>query len=107
MGGGIVGGILLGDLNLVPSWPAHGWLVLLALSSQLAGGLLIAASLPGLPAVVSSLILLSQPVAAVILATLLLGEAPSPFQLAGVGLVVGGVAIGSLPIRRRRLTQRA
>jgi drug/metabolite transporter (DMT)-like permease len=98
--GGIVGGLLLGDLVLVPTWPGHGWLLLLAISAQVAGGLLIAASLPHLPAVVSSLILLSQPVAAVILAALLLGEAPSPYQVAGVGLVLAGVAIGTLPVGR-------
>jgi drug/metabolite transporter (DMT)-like permease len=58
------------------------------------------ASLPHLPAVVSSLILLSQPVAAVVLAAILLGEAPSPYQVAGVGLVLAGVAVGTLPIWR-------
>ena len=103
--GGLLGGILLGDLVIVPSWPEHGWLIVLAISAQVAGGLLIAASLPFLPAVVSSLILLSQPVAAVALAAVLLGEAPSPFQVAGVGLVVGGVALGTVggvPGRFRR-----
>jgi drug/metabolite transporter (DMT)-like permease len=98
--GGIVGGVLLGDLALLPTWPAHAWLVLLALSAQVAGGLLIAASLPHLPAVVASLILLSQPVAAVVLAGALLGEAPSPFQIGGVGLVLAGVAVGTLTLRR-------
>lgn len=100
--GALVGGLLIGDLALAPTWPAHGWLIALALSSQVAGGLLIAASLPALPAVVSSLILLSQPVAAVLLAALLIGEAPSPFQVAGVGLVLAGVAVGTVPVRFRR-----
>ncbi len=102
--GGIVGGLLLGDLALAPTWPAHGWLILLALSAQVGGGLLIAASLPHLPAVVASLILLSQPVAAVLLAGLLLGEAPSPYQVAGVGLVLAGVAVGTVPLGRRART---
>jgi drug/metabolite transporter (DMT)-like permease len=96
--GGIAGGLLLNDLVLVPTWPAHGWLLLLAISAQVVGGLLIAASLPHLPAVVSSLILLSQPVASVVLAAILLGEAPSLYQVAGVGLVVAGVAVGTLPV---------
>lgn len=103
--GGLLGGIVIGDLVLVPSWPEHGWLIVLALSAQLAGGLLIAASLPFLPAVVSSLILLSQPLAAVVLAALLIGEAPSPFQVAGVGLVLAGVALGTvggIPAQFRR-----
>lgn len=100
--GALVGGLLIGDLALAPTWPAHGWLLALALSAQVAGGLLIAASLPALPAVVSSLILLSQPVAAVILAAILIGEAPSAFQVAGVGLVLAGVAVGTVPVRFRR-----
>lgn len=49
-----------------------------------------------------SLILLSQPVAAVLLAALLIGETPSVFQVAGVGLVLTGVAVGTIPVRFRR-----
>jgi drug/metabolite transporter (DMT)-like permease len=30
----------------------------------------------------------------------LLGEDPSPFQLTGIGLVIGGLAIAVLPFRR-------
>ncbi|HEU4912834.1 MAG TPA: EamA family transporter, partial [Actinomycetes bacterium] len=35
-----------GGIDLVPAWPAHGWLVALALTSQVVGWLLIAVSLP-------------------------------------------------------------
>src|SRR5215211_4937515 len=45
-------GVVVGDLDLTPSLQAQGWLVLLALSSQVVGWLLIAISLPRLPAVV-------------------------------------------------------
>ena len=31
-----IAGIAIGDIDFVPSWPEHGWLVLLALSSQVA-----------------------------------------------------------------------
>src|ERR1700742_2650292 len=37
-------GLVIGDARLVPSWPSAGWLVLLALSSQVLGWLLITAS---------------------------------------------------------------
>jgi drug/metabolite transporter (DMT)-like permease len=59
-------------------------------------------SLPRLPAVVTSIILLAQPVTTVVLSMILLGEAPSPGQLAGVALVVGGIAVATLPVGRLR-----
>ena len=55
-------GTALGTLDLVPTFPNHFWLILLGLSAQAAGYLLISYSLPRLPAVVTSIILLAQPV---------------------------------------------
>ncbi|HUG46911.1 MAG TPA: DMT family transporter [Candidatus Limnocylindria bacterium] len=95
----IVVGVLVGRLDPLPSWPAHGWLILLGVSAQSVGYLLISLSLPRLPAVVTSIILLAQPVMAVFLAMILLSEAPSITQLAGVGLVIGGIALATLPLR--------
>jgi len=84
-------GLVVGDLDVVPSWPAHGWLIALAITSQVVGYGLINLSLPRLPAVLTSIILLAQPVATVVFSAILLAEAPSPLQLAGVGLILGGV----------------
>ena len=95
-------GIVVGDFDPTPRLPAHGWLVVLALTAQVAGYLLINVSLPRLPSVVTSLLLLVQPVATVLLAMVLLGEDPSPFQLGGIGLVIGGLAIAVLPFGRLR-----
>ncbi|HEY8167939.1 MAG TPA: DMT family transporter, partial [Candidatus Limnocylindrales bacterium] len=95
-----IGGILVGDLEPVPGWQALAWLLVLAVSAQVAGGLLVAAALPRLPAVTTSLLLLSQPVASIVLAMLIVDEAPSISQLAGVALVVAGVALGTLPFGR-------
>jgi drug/metabolite transporter (DMT)-like permease len=95
----LLAGGLIGGLDLLPSWPAHGWLVLLGISAQSAGYLLISYSLPRLPAVATSIILLVQPVIAVFLAIGLLAEAPSIAQLAGVGLVIGGIALASIKLR--------
>jgi drug/metabolite transporter (DMT)-like permease len=64
------------------------------------GYLLISLSLPRLPAVVTSIILLAQPVATIALAMILLREAPSPIQLVGVALVVAGLGFATLPGRR-------
>ena len=84
-------GPVSGGLDLVPSWPAHGWLVLLALSSQVLGWLLISVSLPRVPAALTSVILLLQPVASVLLAAAVLAERPSPAQLLGCLVVLAGV----------------
>jgi drug/metabolite transporter (DMT)-like permease len=92
-------GFVGGDLDVAPALPSLAWLALLGLTSQSAGYLLISLSLPRLPAVVTSIILLTQPVATVVLSMVLLGESPSPFQLAGVALVVGGIALATLPGR--------
>ena len=92
---GFVAGLLLGDLDLIPSLPGHVWLLLLALSAQVAGGVMLAVALPRLPAVTTSLILLVQPVLAVVFSIMILAEAPSSTQLLGVALVIGGVLLGS------------
>jgi len=87
----IVAGVIIGDARLVPTWPSAGWLLLLALTSQVLGWMLIGTSLPRLPAAQSSLLLTLQPVGSVALAALILGESPSPLQLAGVVAVLAGL----------------
>lgn len=94
-------GALLGELDLRPAWPSHGWLVLLALNSQVVAWLLISVSLPRLPAVVTSVLLMLQPVGAVLLGMALLGEAPSVLQLAGVATVLLGVLLATLGRERQ------
>jgi drug/metabolite transporter (DMT)-like permease len=89
-------GLVVGDLDWTPSWSAQGWLVLLALSSQVLGWLLIAVSLPRLPAVVTSVSLTLQPVCSVIFAALILGESPSGLQLAGAASILLGLVIASI-----------
>ena len=93
--GAAVAGLALGDLDLVPSWPEHGWLVVLALNSQVVGWLLISYALPRLPAIVTSVLLLLQPVSAVLLGIVLLDEAPSAVQLGGVALVLVGIVVST------------
>jgi drug/metabolite transporter (DMT)-like permease len=89
-------GAAIGDLNLTPSLSAQGWLVLLALSSQVLGWLLISISLPRLPAVVTSISLTLQPVCSVLFAALILGESPSSLQLLGASGILSGLVIASL-----------
>lgn len=95
-------GLVFGGLDPVPAWPSHGWLALLGITSQSLGYLVISLSLPRLPAALVSVILLSQPVATVVLARVLLDENPSAEQLLGVGLVIVGIAVATIPLRRIR-----
>lgn len=88
-------GLVLGELELAPTWPAHGWLVLLAVSAQVVGWLVISVSLPRLPAAKTALLLTTQPVAAVVFAMLLLGEDPSAVQLVGIAVVLTAIAGGT------------
>ena len=94
-------GAVVGDLDLTPSWAATGWLVVLALSSQVIGWLLISTSLPRLPAVVTSILLTFQPVCSVVFAALILNESPSALQLAGAGCILVGLVTAT--IRRREI----
>jgi drug/metabolite transporter (DMT)-like permease len=89
----VVAGVVVGDADLVPTWPAHAWLVTLALSSQVMGWLLISASLPRLPAALTSLLLTIQPVCSVMLGAALFGEAPSALQLVGVAAIIAGLVL--------------
>jgi drug/metabolite transporter (DMT)-like permease len=88
-------GIVLGELDPLPGWEAQLWLVALALSSQVVGWLLISISLPRLPAVLTSVLLMMQPLLAVIFAALLVDERPSELQLAGAGAILAGVLLAS------------
>jgi drug/metabolite transporter (DMT)-like permease len=88
-------GWVIGDLSLTPTWPAHGWLFALAFTSQVMGWMLISVSLPRLQAVVTSMLLMLQPVIAVGLGIVLLAEAPSTLQLTGAAVVLAGVVIAT------------
>jgi drug/metabolite transporter (DMT)-like permease len=98
----VIAGVIIGDLDPVPAWPSHGWLAVLGLTSQSIGYLLISMSLPRLPAALVSIILLVQPVATVVLARVLLTEVPSVVQVGGVALIIGGIAVATIPVGRLR-----
>jgi drug/metabolite transporter (DMT)-like permease len=95
-------GLVMGDLDLAPPLASVGWLALLGVTSQSIGYLCISLALPRLPAVVTSIILLVQPPLTVLLSVMLLDERPSVAQLAGVALVIGGIAVATVPLARIR-----
>jgi drug/metabolite transporter (DMT)-like permease len=88
-------GLALGALDFTPPPSAHLWLLMLALSSQVFGWLLITISLARLPAVVTSVLLTLQPVCSVVFAAILLGEDPSGLQLLGVLAILAGLLLAS------------
>jgi drug/metabolite transporter (DMT)-like permease len=105
-------GLAIGDLDLAPGVRAQSWLVLLALSSQVLGWLVIAVSLPRLPAALSSVLLTLQPVLSVLFAAAILSEKPSPLQIGGVVLVLAALLVVTRPVglsrmRARRVTSPA
>jgi drug/metabolite transporter (DMT)-like permease len=98
----VLAGVAIGDARLVPSWPSAGWLVTLALTSQVLGWLLITSSLPRLPAAITSLLLTVQPVGSVALAALIFSESPTALQLAGVVLILSALLTATRPPARAK-----
>jgi drug/metabolite transporter (DMT)-like permease len=93
--GAAVAGVVVGDIDFLPGGESTAWLVVLALSSQVLGWMLISVSLPRLPALLTSITLTMQPVGSVLLGVVLLSESPSAVQLAGVAVVIGGIVIAT------------
>lgn len=85
-------GPFTGGVHLFPSWHSQFWLIVLALSSQVLGWLIISVALPRLPASLTALILLIQPVGGIAISAMALGERPSQMQLIGALVIVSGVA---------------
>jgi drug/metabolite transporter (DMT)-like permease len=93
-------GVPSGTLDLAPGWPTFGWLIALALVGQLTGWLLIGAALPRMTATAGATLMLLQPVGAVLLGIVLLGEAPAVVQLVGCAGVVAAVCFAGTGSRR-------
>ena len=100
-------GLILGAHDLVPAWPSAGWLIVLALTSQVLGWMLITVSLPRLPAAMTSMILTIQPIGSVLFGALLLSQEPSALQLSGCALIVAGLLTVTAGARARRRPRRA
>lgn len=73
------------------TWPADGWLVVLALGSQVAGWLLLTAGIHRLPVALTSVALLLQPVLAMVWGAALLDEPIGLPQVGGAAVLLAGV----------------
>lgn len=101
--GSVVAGLALPALAFDPrpSWPSHGWLLLLAVGTQVVGWLLIGYALPRLPARETSFLILLQPILTITWGAMLFAERVSAIQAGGVILVLAG--IGAVVTERSRL----
>ncbi len=88
-------GTLWEGIDVTPGWAALGWLALLALIGQCLGWVLIAGGMARLPSSTGASILLLQPVGAVLLGMLVLGQFPTAWQLGGCAVVIGAVAFAA------------
>ncbi len=106
-------GMTLGALACAPfdprfsvaiSWPAHGWLLIMAIICQAIAWILLGVALPRLPALETSVILLSQPIGTVTWGWLMLDERMSAIQAAGMLVMTVGIALllamGTANVRR-------
>lgn len=87
----LIAGLFDTGFDPVPSWPAHGWLLALALGTQVVSWLLITTALPRLAALETSVILLVQPVGSILWARLIFAERLSTLQWIGAAVVIVGV----------------
>jgi drug/metabolite transporter (DMT)-like permease len=90
--GTVAAGVASGTIDFGLTWPAHGWLLLLAILAQVFGWLMIGYALPRLPALTTSVLIMVQPVGALLWGALIFAERLSLVQGAGVLLVLLGVA---------------
>jgi len=84
--------IAIEPMELQPTWPGHGWLIVLALLCQVAGWLAIAHALPRLPAAHTSFAVLLQPVLTLVWGYVILHqEGHSQNQAIGIFLVLAAI----------------
>ena len=95
IGTSLVLALLTGSLLPPDLGPGLGWLLLLALMSQVLGYPLINASIPHLPSVVGSVLLFVQPLMTLVAGVVIFGEVPTPGQLVGALVLFGGVLVAA------------
>jgi drug/metabolite transporter (DMT)-like permease len=79
--------------SLAFSWPAHGWLIVMAIICQALAWILLGVAFPRLAALETSVILLSQPMETVVWGWLILNERMSVIQAAGMLVMTTGMAL--------------
>ncbi len=98
----IFGPFLDSDFHLLPNLQSHVYLAILGNLCQVLGWLIISIALPRLPAALTALILLIQPLGGIGIAMLFLGEHPTLIQLLGGTVILAGVVYASRASRAPR-----
>ena len=101
----LVGGWFDPGFSVTPEWPAHGWLIALAVLVHTGGWLLIARALPRLPALETSVLLLLQPAGTIVWAGIIFGERLAPSQWLGVSMVLIGILAAAMRGTVRQLEE--
>ncbi|WP_063712893.1 DMT family transporter [Sciscionella marina] len=101
---GLLAGTIGGSFHL-PGAASFGWLLVLAVTGQVLGWVLVGAGLPGLSSATGAVLLLLQPVLAVGWGALVLGERPGTVQLLGCAIVVVALWLSSREPRKARVSQ--
>ena len=91
----VFGPFLDSDFHLLPNLHSHVYLAILGNLCQVLGWLIISIALPRLPAALTALILLIQPLGGIGIAVLFLGEHPTLIQLLGGTVILAGVVYAS------------
>ncbi|HEX6302130.1 MAG TPA: DMT family transporter [Acidimicrobiia bacterium] len=95
-------GLASSGIDFAITWPAHGWLVALAVGAQVIAWMMIAYALPRLPAVETATIILIQPALTMLWGAVIFDERPSRLQIVGAVIVLAGVALVAF-IRARKV----
>ncbi|MEU6672171.1 DMT family transporter [Streptomyces sp. NPDC046727] len=84
----MLAGLAWYGFDVTPGRRVLGWLLAVAVCSQVVGWLLVATASPKLASHVGAILLLLTPVGAVALGAVVLGERPTPLQLGGCALIL-------------------
>jgi len=90
IGSGVFGAFL--PLDFQWEWPAHGWLVLMAIVCQVLAWQMIGWALPRLPGLQTSFVILLQPAMTFVWGAIFFAERLSAVQGVGVALVFAAIA---------------
>ncbi len=86
-------GLAEGSLPVSLAWQQHAWLALLGVGVQALSWMLITSGIRGIPGHHGAILLITQPVASLLLGWWILGQALSPARWIGAALIVAAIAL--------------